>query len=511
MATTIKKTPAKPTRLGTVVASGLPGGGKSNVPRAQNPAYHASKPTAAKPKAAAPKASLVSRIATDPALRQRVLANVGLRTQLPDSVLGKYAPDLLKKRTAVRVQKELGDVDTPLSGQSLTDTARVLTDSSYKPLYQDLDKQGTQVTGREAQQSRFAQDYTKQAEGSIQAALNAQIQANAHARQAQDAITSDTNSAIDKATADAQAALGQDAAVRGAGLDGGSAAKLAADMAAAKGRAANEGATNAANAEAIGANYAGFLNASQGVNQVRGQESQAGVRANANGALAELAAQRSKLQESEKGDYTDTVLKLRSSEGDRALAQKTLASKEDQALMDARLEARRIDSQEGIAQANRRLQVTLKGMGIDAATAKQKADQIFTAHQNRLGREATADNSEAGRKAAAKEKEKDREAAVKLAKLKAKLKGSGGAGSFTPAQVRGYKNALQSAEASAATIKPSVDSKETTSTDAITYLTGEVHNNLAARIAYIRIVEKHKIPFSIRKQAVEQLGFDPGP
>lgn len=459
----------------------------------------------------APLKPLEQRINTDVALRKRVLENPGLRMRLSDSALGKYAPDLLQKRQKIKATRDIGDLDTPLSGDTLVNVATSLTNQSFNPLYKDLDRQESRVGARQKAQAGFAQDYTQIANDSVQSALNDQIQANARARQQTNDATKAASDAIDQAAQEATARQQQDQSVRGAGLDGGGIAELAARVAEAKGRAATEGQAAGDRSQAIGDNYAGFLNASKGINESRGLDTQADIRNQGNADLAKLASDRSKLRSDQEGKLTETLLTLRGSEGDRLLAQRTLADKHQQAILDAKLAMEKLKSDSQIAQANRDLQLQLKELGISADQAKQEADQIFKQRENKKDRKARQVNSEANRKQDAKEKQLDREAAVRLAKLQAELKKKGGGKDpFTPTQIRGNKNALQSAQTLAGTLKSSVDDGSMSVSAAITALSQQTKNDLAARIAFYRIIKGGKIPYSLRKQAVEQLGFDPG-
>ena len=70
--------------------------------------------------------SLADRVAKDPALLQKALANPGLRSKLPDKYL---SPQQRQQRSDRLFEEDLGDPSTPLAGSSITRAAQQLTDA----------------------------------------------------------------------------------------------------------------------------------------------------------------------------------------------------------------------------------------------------------------------------------------------------------------------------------------------------------------------------------------------
>src|ERR1044072_6294658 len=135
------------------------------------------------------KLSLDQRVAKDPKLRKRVLANAGLRSKLSDSVLRKYAPEMAQTRALnVRLKAPI------VKGSTITerDLARE-TKAAMTQKYAPLENQQAQALGEEQQRTRdvggFYDQYLRQVAQHAQNVQAIGAQAAATGVNAQNAVT----------------------------------------------------------------------------------------------------------------------------------------------------------------------------------------------------------------------------------------------------------------------------------------------------------------------------------
>ena len=332
---------------------------------------------------------LGARAKKDPKLLQRALRDPGLRSKLPDSML---TPAQREARQTNAFTRQLGDVSTPLTGPSMVSAAQRLTDLEYKPQYQNLDAEEKKATASGKQQAAWAQGYDRDAQAIMDANKNAQAAANATTQASLRQLAQQAGVGATAQYAGGQQAAAMDAGVRGQGLGGGTAAVDSASQSILAANAGNAQTQQAA-AGAQGEAQAALLRSLSTAGAMRGQETQGAIRNSMNAKLADIAGQRRTLKQSEGAAFTKGLLGLRQSEGDRLITQQTLASKDQQAILEAKTAAASLKSKEQLAAANRALQVRLRQMGIDAETARQMSDQAFRGQQNALDRQQSDTNN----------------------------------------------------------------------------------------------------------------------
>jgi hypothetical protein len=276
--------------------------------------------------------SLASRAKRDPALLRRALKDPGLRSKLPDNLL----PVALRKvRQQNQYRSDLGDITSPLAGSSLLNVARGITDSQYNPAANQITQQEQQVTAQRNQaQARNAAIYKQLADyqAAAQSAQNAAAQQGAQAVQGAGQAAQTTIATIAQQNAD-QAT--KDAAVRGAGLDGGANAQAAQRTADMTGQAAlaqqSAATTQQQNSSADDAVLRGIGQATQ----QQGAEVSSGLGKAAQVNLDKLAADRADLGDKKRASYLDTLLKLRQSGIDQNITQIGLGQKDTAAQQSA--------------------------------------------------------------------------------------------------------------------------------------------------------------------------------
>lgn len=320
-------------------------------------------------------ASIDSRIAKDPNLRAKYLANPGLRSRLSDATLQKYSPQYFEVRRRNRVNKNLGDTSRSLTGESMTEAAQTLVDSEYKPLYQDLDRQEGKVKERQDRQSGFSASYYKDLAGLADKVLATQRTANTGAVGASAAAGDQSRAAISQAMDEAES---RQKAATGLSpeLMGGSIEALAAERATNVGRSTENSSRQTEELRRQGENFAGLLGVQGVAAKTAGVAAQENIAREASAGLDELASERSRLRQQQRGAYTDTVLGLRSSEADRALARDQLSSEADKAVQDFELAMAKLKSEADIAKLGRQLQKRLVSLGEDRDLAKIKAQEV---------------------------------------------------------------------------------------------------------------------------------------
>jgi hypothetical protein len=275
-----------------------------------------------------PLASLAIRVKTDPALLARAQKDPGLRSKLPDKFLD---PTQLAARKRRQYLANLGDISTPLTGQSMVDTAQQITNSDYAPLLAGVGQQETIVNKSAGLQGDWAKRYYGDLDSLIGGIGTAQAGANSASVQAAKDAGTATQAAITGADQDAQKRMAADAAVRGGGLQGDAVANQAARTAtASQGATADAGRATTA-AQQSGDTQAAFLRGLQGTTAQQGGEYQQQITGAQGAALAQLAQRRKELASKQAGSFTDTLLKLRSGEQQNEITQVGLGMKQDAA------------------------------------------------------------------------------------------------------------------------------------------------------------------------------------
>jgi hypothetical protein len=283
-----------------------------------------------------PLAPLATRVKTDPKLRARALKDPGLRSKLPDKYL---TPQQLQSRRHNQYLADLGDIGSPLSGQSLVNTARQTVDSDFAPLLAGIGNQEQIVNKSAGIQGDWAKRYYGDLNGLLSAIGGQQGAANAAAVQGAVDRGAATQGAITAADTGAQQRLASDATVRGAGLQGSAPADLAASTAAQQQLAATEAQRNQQSAQSFGDAQAAFLRGLQGAAAQQGGEYQQQISGAQAQALNKLAQDRSDLRTRQQGQFTDTLLKMRQNEAQNAITQAGLGIDQQRAELNAASDA----------------------------------------------------------------------------------------------------------------------------------------------------------------------------
>jgi hypothetical protein len=319
-----------------------------------------------------PLAPLAQRVKTDPALLARVLANPGLRGQLPDKYL---SPTQLQARKQNQYVRDIGDIGTPLSGTSLVNAATQAVKSEFDPLLANIGRNEQVVNKSAGIQGDWAKRYYGDLSGLLGGIVGAQDTANAAAMKDVANRGQATQGAISAADQAAQQRLAQDAAVRGSDVQGSAPADLAARTAQQQGLAAMEAARNAASTSSFGGAQAAFLRGLQGATAQQGGEYQQTIANNQMGRLNELGQQRADLNTKQQGAFTDTLLKLRQNETQNAITSAGLLSDQQRAQLGAASDAA------SLAERQRHNRAQEANQANDPSKAKTKAElDYFKAH-----------------------------------------------------------------------------------------------------------------------------------
>lgn len=319
----------------------------------------------------APKPSLADRVAKDPALLQKALANPGLRSKLPDKYL---SPQQRQQRQDRLFQEDLGDPSTPLSGSSITRAAQQLTDAALRPQYAGLDRDEKKVTtSRDAQQRWAGENYGKLADlfkagqTAQDAAGQAGVDKAAQAQREQMAV-------IAEVQRQAAARQAHDADVRGAGLDGGANDQLANAAAEAQMRAASEGSARTGDAQARGDVQSAFLRNLGAATAARGGETQGAIGAAAAQDLADIRSQRRTLDEGKGDKFVENLSKLRGDSVEQYLTAQGLANDQQKAKLDAQVQLERIRSNDELQRWKMDRVAQLKREGFKSSEAIAQAN-----------------------------------------------------------------------------------------------------------------------------------------
>ena len=374
----------------------------------------------------APKPSLADRVAKDPALLRKALANPGLRSKLPDKYL---SPQQRQQRQDRLFQEDLGDPSTPLSGGSIVRAANQLTDVALRPQYEGLDRDERKVTAsRDAQQKWAAENYGNLA-GLFRTGQEAQ---DAAGRAGVDKATQaqrDQMAVIDEVRRQSAERQQQVADTRGAGLDGGSNQQLANAAAEAQMRAASEGSARTADAQARGDVQSAFLRNLGAATAARGGETQGAIGASAAGDLADLRSQRRQLDQSRGDKVVENLSKLRGDSVEQYLTQQGLANDQQKAKLDAQVQLERIQSNDDLQRWKMDRVAQLKREGFKSSEAIAQANiesREKVAELDRTSREGSASYTGKGSgskdkprftTAALRSNKKDRDAAFSKAAL----------------------------------------------------------------------------------------------
>lgn len=274
------------------------------------------------------KPSLAQRVKTSAALLARARKDPGLRSKLPDKYL---TSDQLKARRRNQALADIGDIGTPLSGQSMVNAAQQLTDSEYAPLLAGVGQQEQIVNKSAGLQGDWAKRYYGDLNGLIGNIGTAQTAANANSVQAAIDQGKAAQGAITQADTDAVKRMADDAAVRGQGLQGTAAADVAARTQTARDNATAAAGQAQTSAQNAGDASAAFLRGLQGTAAQQGGEYQQQITGAQSQALAALAQTRKELDAKRAGSVTDTLLKLRGAEQQNAITAAGLGVRQDAA------------------------------------------------------------------------------------------------------------------------------------------------------------------------------------
>jgi hypothetical protein len=321
-------------------------------------------------------------------------------------------------RAAVQAKAQerdpLYDPTQQLSGSRLAKATDDLVGLEFDPQRKALDAEAAQTRTQGAAVQGRASDYFRQ--------LAESERGNVERGQAIGNLLNDriaeigtqTNAGIDKAEAQSAAALGDDAAVRGPGLDGGSTA-LAEELAAARARAGENTQRAGQDAASATAAYGGLADLSRQARELRGGETVQQL-ANAQQAkLFDVDSRRAALEAQVGPKRTETLLGLRQSGFENAataagldlkredLQAQVRESSADQRLAQMKLRATNRQNRARNKLTQKQIDATVRGQD---KTAEQKA--LDRASRERLG---AADRTSRERIAKARRKGKTLESA----------------------------------------------------------------------------------------------------
>jgi hypothetical protein len=274
--------------------------------------------------------TLSQRVKRDPALLARALADPGLRARLPDSYLSPAQRASRRRNTFLR---GISNPAGTLAGPDLINAAHQISDSEFAPLLADIGNQEKTIDTRAATTGDFAKRYYGDLNNLFGSSIGAQDRANSAAVQGAIDRGVATTGAIGAADQTAQARIAQDAAIRGADVQGDSVANQATRTAAARQQATQESGRAQQAASDFGGAQAAFLRGLQGAAGQQGGELQGQIAARQSQDQAALGSERAKLRASQVGQFTDTLLKLRQQEADNLFTKAGLNL--DQAKLDA--------------------------------------------------------------------------------------------------------------------------------------------------------------------------------
>jgi len=338
---------------------------------------------------------------------------------------------------AAAVAKALGDITKPIDGKTMQSTAKTLVDREYTPLLADIAASEKKVAANRDQSLERAKGYTAGLGALFSSNGVAQAKSNAATSAAVAAAKADHIAQIGAAQDATAKRLAADAAVRGAGLDGGAAAQAAATTQAATDRAAAQGAAQEGLATSTGSTQEAFLRNLAAASAMRGTETLGGITTAAGNQLADLLSQRTKLGTDRLGKETDTLLKLRQQEREGWLTQQGISSGLEKARLDSKADLAAIKSKAELERKKQDFEASLKQQGWDKDEAKAAAEREFKSSENALDR-ASREGIAAGTVAARKQREAER-AAEKDKKPK-----------YTPMQQRAIVTKVKNAASAAA-------------------------------------------------------------
>lgn len=342
-------------------------------------------------------APLAQRAKRDPALLRRALANPGLRSKLPDSMLPGAFRD---QREGARYRADLGDVTTPLQGKHAVRAARQIVESGYAGRERTMDRQERKVGAERDAQQGWSATYDKQAQGILGSQLQGQQRSNVEAKQAAVDARAQMIAGIGGAQQGVDQRATQDAAVRGQGLDGGAGRDTLQATSVANERAAQQGAAAAQDTQMRGDAQSAFLRGLAGVTSQRGQEAQQAIGTRASNELGKVRDDRAAMRVDRERDVADTLLKLRGNERDSYLAQVGLGNTAANNQMDFTLGQSQLVQSAKDKAAGR--SVTRRGQTLSASErAADRASRERTAAQRdattRRGQDKRSDKDASGR------------------------------------------------------------------------------------------------------------------
>ncbi len=281
----------------------------------------------------------------------------------------------------------------PMNGRDAVDAANALQQSQIRPVMRDFDRQYAEAEQRGKNQV----DAARTGYESLIAKLGEQIQGGAASQaQARERI-GQANAAYQQAlqnyAGQVNADAAHDASVRGAGLDGGSGARFANELATQQARGAarsqislDQQATNAASADAL-------MRQIHALAGVRGAEAQKDLQAQTNNQLRDINQGRSSALDKAQGGLVDTLLNMRSQGAQTALATQTLLSDAQQKEMDRRARVAMNDADNATSSSNNQRTNATSAANNQRTNAQSNANSkrtAATAAANRASREQIA-------------------------------------------------------------------------------------------------------------------------
>jgi hypothetical protein len=335
----------------------------------------------------------------------------------------KAAPWYSQNSTGARdaaLAAALGDPLAPTTGDQAVAFARSLVQSQSAPVMQEYDRQQGLAESKYKNQAARQTAGTDQLRAAIAAQLAGQQQSQAKAREQIAGAGQQLQQTVNTGEQQATQAATADAAVRGGGLDGGSAAQLAQEAANARARG-QAGSQIALDTQAQqGAQGDALLNQIMAVTAQQGGERQGALTAGLNSQVRDLNQGRAKDLSAAQSDFVKTLMDIQGQNTQTKLATETLGLNTAKAQSDAQAAQDQLKQQADIASLNAKIKVTegAEQRKLRAQLAKlQSNTTVAEGAANRSSREGIAS---ANRTSA--EKRAEVAAAAKAAKDAAKPK-----------------------------------------------------------------------------------------
>lgn len=310
------------------------------------------------------------------------------------------------------------------TGDQAITAARALVQSQTAPVIAEYDRQQGLAESKYMNQSARQSTGTDQLRAAIAAQIAGQQQAQTRARDQIAGAGAQLQQTVTQGEQQAGQAAEQDAAVRGGGLDGGSAAQRAQEAANARARG-QAGTQIALDTQAQqGQQGNALLNQIMAATAQQGGERQGALTAGLNSQVRDLNQGRAKDLSLAQGDFVKTLMDIQQRNTQTALAKETLGLDQMKVKAGSEADAAKLQQQAAITAAKLKITQT-EGAANRAARAELAKLQAAQKDADRKSREGIASANIGSREkvAGAKQRERDAKEAAKPKALTSQDKG----------------------------------------------------------------------------------------